>query len=139
MSVNFNHLRSFYAVAGDRSVTRAARRLNISQPALSKQLKALEDRYKVELIEGTRPPLTLTSAGEALFERAKVLFAVTEEIDAVLGEDDLESGAILRLGTWPRSLRTLMRSSLQDGKHSLSMALQRCLSKRSRAAQACRE
>jgi DNA-binding transcriptional LysR family regulator len=47
----------------------------------------------------TRPPLTLTSAGEALFERAKVLFAVAEEIDAILGEDDLESGAILRLGT----------------------------------------
>ncbi|MFZ4109651.1 MAG: LysR family transcriptional regulator, partial [Polymorphobacter sp.] len=99
MSVNFNHLRSFYAVASDRSVTRAARRLNISQPTLSKQLKALEDRYKVKLIEGTRPPLTLTSAGEALFERAKVLFAVAEEIDAILGEDDLESGAILRLGT----------------------------------------
>jgi DNA-binding transcriptional LysR family regulator len=80
-------------------VTRAARRLNISQPTLSKQLKALEDRYKVKLIEGTRPPLTLTSAGEALFERAKVLFVVAEEIDAILGEDDLESGAILRLGT----------------------------------------
>ncbi|MFZ4746678.1 MAG: LysR family transcriptional regulator [Sphingomonas sp.] len=99
MSVNFNHLRSFYAVASERSVTRAARRLGISQPTLSKQLKALEERYKVKLIEGMRPPLTLTSAGLALFDRAKALFGVAEEIDALLGEDDLDSGAILRLGT----------------------------------------
>lgn len=99
MSVNFNHLRSFYAVASERSVTRAARRLNISQPTLSKQLKALEDRHKVKLIEGMRPPLTLTSAGQALFERAAALFGVAEEIDALLGDDDVDSGAIIRLGT----------------------------------------
>ncbi len=99
MSVNFNHLRSFYAVASERSVTRAARRLGISQPTLSKQLKALEERYKVNLIEGTRPPLTLTTAGLALFDRAQALFGVAEEIDALLREDDLDSGSILRLGT----------------------------------------
>lgn len=99
MSVNFNHLRSFYAVASEGSVTRAARRLNISQPTLSKQLKALEDRHKVKLIEGMRPPLTLTSAGQALFERAATLFGVAEEIDALLGDDDVDSGAIIRLGT----------------------------------------
>jgi LysR family transcriptional regulator, low CO2-responsive transcriptional regulator len=99
MSVNFNHLRSFYAVASERSVTRAARRLGISQPTLSKQLKALEERYKVKLIEGMRPPLTLTTAGLALFDRAQALFGVAEEIDALLGEDDLDSGTILRLGT----------------------------------------
>lgn len=99
MSVNFNHLRSFYAVASERSVTRAARRLNISQPTLSKQLKALEERYKVKLIEGIRPPLTLTNAGQALYERAQALFGIAEEIDVLLGEDDPESGSILRLGT----------------------------------------
>jgi DNA-binding transcriptional LysR family regulator len=66
---------------------------------LSKQLKALEERYKVKLIEGVRPPLTLTNAGQALFERAQALFGIADEIDVLLGEDDLESGVILRLGT----------------------------------------
>lgn len=99
MSVNFLHLRSFYAVASEQSVSRAARRLNISQPTLSKQLKALEDRYKVKLIEGTRPPLTLTAAGSALFKKAETLFGIADEIGALLGEDDLDSAALLRLGT----------------------------------------
>ena len=99
MSVNFLHLRSFYAVASERSVSKAARRLNISQPTLSKQLKALEDRYKVKLIEGARPPLTLTSAGRALYEKAENLFGIADEIGALLGEDDIDSGALLRLGT----------------------------------------
>lgn len=99
MSVNFLHLRSFYAVASERSVSKAARRLNISQPTLSKQLKALEERYKVKLIEGTRPPLTLTTAGRALYEKAEQLFGVADEIGALLGEDDVDSGALLRLGT----------------------------------------
>lgn len=99
MSVNFLHLRSFYAVASERSVSKAARRLNISQPTLSKQLKALEDRYKVKLIEGMRPPLTLTTAGRALYEKAEHLFGIADEIGELLGEDDIDSGALLRLGT----------------------------------------
>lgn len=99
MSVNFLHLRSFYAVASERSVSKAARRLNISQPTLSKQLKALEERYKVKLIEGMRPPLTLTTAGRALYEKAERLFGIADEIGALLGEDDIDSGALLRLGT----------------------------------------
>ncbi|HUD28255.1 MAG TPA: LysR family transcriptional regulator [Novosphingobium sp.] len=99
MSVNFLHLRSFYAVASERSVSRAARRLNISQPTLSKQIKALEERYKVKLVEGARPPLTLTPAGQALYEKAGRLFGIADEIGALLGEDDIESGALLRLGT----------------------------------------
>lgn len=99
MSVNFLHLRSFYAVASERSVSKAARRLNISQPTLSKQLKALEDRYKVKLIEGVRPPLTLTRAGQELYEKAGKLFGIADDIGALLGDDDIESGALLRLGT----------------------------------------
>lgn len=99
MSVNFLHLRSFYAVAGERSVSKAARRLNISQPTLSKQLKALEERHKIKLIEGVRPPLTLTDAGRELYARAEMLFGIADEIGALLGEDDIDSGALLRIGT----------------------------------------
>lgn len=99
MSINFLHLRSFYAVASERSVSKAARRLNISQPTLSKQLKALEDRYQTKLIEGSRPPLTLTAAGSALFAKAEQLFSLADEIDALLGESDLDDEVLVRLGT----------------------------------------
>jgi DNA-binding transcriptional LysR family regulator len=99
MNVNFQHLRAFYAVASDGSVTRAANRLGVSQPTLSKQVKALEDRYQVKLIEGSRPPLTLTAAGQALFERARRLFDVSADIEALLGETPPEEGGLLRVGT----------------------------------------
>ena len=99
MSLNFQHLRAFYAVASDRSVTRAASRLGVSQPTLSKQVKALEDRYQVKLIEGARPPLALTAAGQALFERARTLFDVSSDIEALLGETPPEHGGLIRVGT----------------------------------------
>ncbi len=99
MSLNFQHLRAFYAVASDRSVTRAANRLGVSQPTLSKQVKALEDRYQVKLIEGVRPPLELTAAGLALFERARRLFETSADIEALLGETPPEAGGLLRIGT----------------------------------------
>lgn len=99
MSINFQHLRSFYAIASDRSVSRAARRLNISQPTLSKQLRALEDRHQIKLIEGTRPPLMLTPAGQALYEKAHALFGVASEIDTMLAEATTDAIGTVRLGT----------------------------------------
>src|SRR5262249_6597093 len=64
-----------------------------------KQIKQLEERYKIALIEGSRPPLSLTPAGLALFERAEVLFGAAHEIDSILGADDVDGLRILRLGT----------------------------------------
>ncbi|SIR03530.1 LysR family transcriptional regulator [Bosea sp. TND4EK4] len=99
MNVNLLHLRSFYAVAKERSVSKAARRLNISQPTLSKQVKALEERHKIKLLEGRRPPLSLTPAGHALMEKADVLFGTANEIDAILGAAAIDSDRLLRVGT----------------------------------------
>lgn len=99
MNVNLLHLRSFYAVANERSVSKAARRLNISQPTLSKQIKALEERHKIKLLEGRRPPLSLTPAGHALLEKAEVLFGTANEIDAILGAAAIDSDRLLRVGT----------------------------------------
>lgn len=99
MSVNLLHLRSFYAVASERSVSKAARRLNISQPTLSKQIKALEERHRIKLLEGRRPPLTLTPAGQALYEKAEVLFGAASEISTLLGTAALDGDRLLRVGT----------------------------------------
>lgn len=99
MAVNFQQLRSFHAVASDRSVTRAANRLAISQPTLSKQIKDLEARYQVQLFTGSRPPLTLSSAGEALFEKTRDLFQTSADIEALLGDTPPEEGGLLRIGT----------------------------------------
>lgn len=99
MNVNLLHLRSFFAVAKARSVSKAARRLNMSQPTLSKQIKALEERHKIKLLEGRRPPLSLTPAGHVLFEKAEALFGTASEIDAILGTAAADTDRLLRVGT----------------------------------------
>src|ERR1700744_643473 len=99
MAVNHQHLRAFHAVATDGSVSRAARRLNVAQPTLSQQLKALEERHQTPLFEGRKPPLRLTAAGRQLFTLTQKLFATSDDIDDLLGDgNDLTLGAV-RMGS----------------------------------------
>lgn len=63
-----SHLRSFHAVALHHGFSKAAHALNISQPTLSTQVRALEDRYGVELFKRSKRSVTLTAAGRELFE-----------------------------------------------------------------------
>lgn len=99
MSANFQHLRAFHAIAIEGGVSRAARRLNVSQPTLSQQLKALEARHGVSLFEGRRSPLTLTPAGRELLELTHRLFSTAADIDEMLGETARLTGGLVRLGS----------------------------------------
>ena len=86
MIVNHQHLRAFHAIATEGSVTRAARRLNVAQPTLSQQIKALESRHRAALFERRRPPLTLTPRGRELFALTQRMFDASDEIDVLLGD-----------------------------------------------------
>lgn len=86
MALNHQHLRAFHSVATDGSFSRAARRLNISQPTLSQQIKALEQRHGTPLFEGRRRPLLLTPMGSELLALTQRMFATAEEIDNLLGK-----------------------------------------------------
>lgn len=99
MAANYQHLRAFHAIAVEGGVTRAARRLNVSQPTLSQQLKALEARHGVALFEGRKSPLTLTPAGRDLLALTQRLFATASDIDEMLGETAGLTGGLLRLGS----------------------------------------
>ena len=50
MAANLQHLRAFHAVAGEGSIVRAARRLAVSQPTISEQLRALEDGIRIRCL-----------------------------------------------------------------------------------------
>ncbi len=99
MSANHQHLRAFHVIAAEGSVSRAARRLNVTQPTLSQQLKALEERHQVTLFEGRKPPLRMTAAGARLFALTQKLFAAAHEIDDLLGESQGGDLDRVRLGS----------------------------------------
>ena len=98
MAANYQHLRAFHAIAREGSVTRAARRLNVAQPTLSQQLKALETKHGVQLFESRRSPMELSSAGKDLLALTERLFGAAAQIDEMLEDGDDLAGGTLRLG-----------------------------------------
>lgn len=96
-SLNYNHLYYFWEVACDGNLTRTAQRLNVSQSALSVQIKALEDRLGHALFERRNRTLHLTETGRITLEHANTIFAVGKDLLGTLGEFQLER-EIVRVG-----------------------------------------
>ena len=97
MAVNHQHLRAFHAVANDCSFSRAARRLNISQPTLSQQIKALESRYDTKLFEAKRVPLRLTELGHELHRLTARMFETSNEIETLLRDHERRDTLTVRI------------------------------------------
>lgn len=76
--MEFRLLRSFVAVAEELHFGRAAERLHLTQPALSKQIVVLERELGVSLLTRTKRVVQLTSAGQVFLEQAKQLLAQEE-------------------------------------------------------------
>ena len=103
--LNYNHLRYFWAVARDGNLTRTARRLNVSQSALSVQIRKLEDRLGHPLFERRGRQLHLTEAGRIALDHADAIFATGEELLGTLRETGTTRQAV-RIG----ALATLSRN-----------------------------
>jgi len=81
--VELRHLRYFVALAEELNFTRAAKRLHISQPPLSLQIRQLEKELGTSLVRRQTRGVELTDAGKLLFEQARVILKQVE--DAALG------------------------------------------------------
>jgi len=104
-TLNYNHLRYFWAVAHEGNLTRTAERLNVSQSALSTQIHKLEHQLGHKLFERRGKQLVLTEAGRIALDHADSIFATGEEL-----LDTLKAGGsarqVLRIG----ALSTLSRN-----------------------------
>lgn len=105
MSLNLHHLRLFRAVARDGTLTGAARALNLSQSALSTQIKALEDSLGLALFERRGRGLAMTEAGRIALDHAEAIFRTVDDLTATLRETGRVRRA-LRVG----ALATLSRN-----------------------------
>ncbi|RBM12632.1 LysR family transcriptional regulator [Prauserella sp. PE36] len=94
MTIELRHFRCFLAIAEERNLTRAAAVLHLTQPAVSRTLRQLEQRLGVRLVDRSTHHLTLTAQGEAFRERAA---AVVAAADAALDPASLTRPP-LRLG-----------------------------------------
>ena len=92
-------LRSFVAVAEAGHLTRAAEKLHISQPAVSAQIKALEDELDLALFERTSSGMVLTSAGERLLTDAERVLAAAQALRSVARALKGEISGKVRVGT----------------------------------------
>src|SRR5262249_43992607 len=110
--MNFRHLRAFVTIVDAGGFARAANRLNLSQPALSRQIRTLEGELGVLLFDRIGRRVQLTSEGEDLLRRSRRLLA---EADS-LGERArlLKAGetGILRVGATPQVIENLLADFL---------------------------
>ena len=100
--MNLQHLRYAVEVANCRSITKAAARLFIGQPNLSRAIRELEDEFGAPLFRRTSAGMIPTVQGEAFLEHAKIILNQIGEIHA-LGHPDQEQQRMVLNLTVPRA------------------------------------
>lgn len=107
--MELRHLRYFIAVAEEKSFNKAAERLYISQPPLSRQIKQLEEEVGVVLIDREQRPLKLTEAGVFFYEHAIQIIKKSDNLSTMTMRKGTFDGSIsigfvasILYGTLPR-------------------------------------
>ena len=112
-ALNYHHLRYFRAIARERSLTRAAQLLHVSQSALSIQLRQLEERLGHPLFERQGKRRLLTEAGRIALDYADVVFQAGEELMSTLQGRVGGSRRAVRIGAIPTLSRNFQLGFLR--------------------------
>ncbi|MBI4584768.1 MAG: LysR family transcriptional regulator [Planctomycetes bacterium] len=97
--MDLHKLRGFYSVVKFKGFTSAARRLQLSQPAVSLQVRSLELELGIRLLDRASKQIVLTRQGEVLYEMAQRLFESEEDIDRLFRDPAQLEKARLTLAT----------------------------------------
>ena len=105
---SINSLLVFHEVARQRSFSKAAEELFISQPAVTKHIKGLEHKVGTRLVERGRVGFHLSEAGKILFKSAQKISNHLREVEHRLGRLQMERHGLLKIGTTESYSRCLM-------------------------------
>lgn len=112
--MNFLYLRAFHAVASERSFTRAAQVLHVSQSTLSWQVKALEDLYGVRLLDRRGKEVVPTDPGQRTLELCREIFRLQDEIEQTLSRTvKLQSGRLKVGADGPRHVLPVLNEFMR--------------------------
>src|SRR5260370_8840402 len=109
---NFNDLLAFLAVARERSFTRAAAKLGVSQSALSHTIRGLEERLGLRLLTRTTRSVSPTEAGERLLQTVGPRFEEVAAELAPLSELREKPAGTIRITTTAHAAHTLLWPNL---------------------------
>ncbi|MGI9419770.1 MAG: LysR family transcriptional regulator [Geminicoccaceae bacterium] len=108
MTITFRHLEILRAIAGNRSLTLAAKQLGLSQPSLSQQLSKLEGDLGQRLVDRSAKGLHLTDAGCFLLSKAEPILSMVEEAEIGLGQFERGVRGQLTIGALTSLARSLV-------------------------------
>lgn len=96
--LNYHHLIYFREIANEGSISKASEKLLIGQPALSAQLKQLEDQLEIELFERKNRKLILTDAGKVALKYANEIGQLGQELLQVIADKSYSNKTPFKLG-----------------------------------------
>jgi DNA-binding transcriptional LysR family regulator len=108
--INLRQIRHFVTLVRLQSYVRAAEELGLTQPALSRSLQALEERYGVKLLDRDRAGARLTPAGQQVFAEAEALLFQADELARKLAAPEDGSRGAVAFGFAPHAAPVLLPS-----------------------------
>jgi DNA-binding transcriptional LysR family regulator len=117
MTITLRHLEILRAVAGNRSLTLAAKELGLSQPSLSQQLSKLEGDLGQRLVDRSTKGLHLTDAGCFLLSKAEPILSMVEEAEIGLGLFERGMRGQLTIGAPPSLARSFVTPASIELRH----------------------
>ena len=112
--MNLKQLEAFYLVVKKKSFTRAAEELNVTQPAVTIQVKSLEKSLNLKLIQQVGKRVHLNEEGELLYQYAEKIFDLVSEADEKMRDFKKLMRGTLRIGTTKNYARYIMPSLLSE-------------------------
>ena len=98
-TIGIKDMRAFFAIVEEGNISHAAQRLGIAQPALSRQMKHLEENLHVKLFERGSRRIRLTEAGSLLYNRVENILGMVDGTVREIKEIGNGSKGVIRIGT----------------------------------------